>query len=120
VYWGHIHGDQCQHGWEEFLTWHRAYLYNFELQLQEYDKTVTLPYWNWPDDAQNVQASLNSMGSATVKDNGYIPQAYQCWIDQPHIDALAKTGKVPAADLDGLRAIVYDPAACKPSYSSGL
>jgi tyrosinase len=29
-YWARIHGNQCQHSWEQFLTWHRAYLYFFE------------------------------------------------------------------------------------------
>src|SRR5262249_14785878 len=29
AYWARIHANQCQHGWEEFLTWHRVYLYGF-------------------------------------------------------------------------------------------
>jgi tyrosinase len=32
-FWASIHANACQHGWEEFLPWHRAYLYLFELQL---------------------------------------------------------------------------------------
>jgi tyrosinase len=24
-----IHQNHCQHGWERFLPWHRAYLYEF-------------------------------------------------------------------------------------------
>ena len=27
AFWGGIHANQCQHGWEQFLTRHRAYLY---------------------------------------------------------------------------------------------
>ncbi len=46
-YWARIHGSSCQHGWEQFLTWHRAYLYEFELLLQDAVPGVTLPYWDW-------------------------------------------------------------------------
>jgi tyrosinase len=42
-----IHQNHCQHGWERFLTWHRAYLYEFEQNLQDFDPNVTLPYWDW-------------------------------------------------------------------------
>lgn len=118
-YWAQIHGDQCQHGWEEFLTWHRAYLYNFELQLQEIDPTITLPYWDWPQDAENVKTSLQEMGSSVALDNGYIPEAYHCWIDQQHIDQLARTGSVSEQDLTGLRSVVYDPATSQPTFCSG-
>lgn len=35
-----------------FLPWHRAYLYHFELALQERDPehAVTLPWWDWIDE----------------------------------------------------------------------
>lgn len=35
-----------------FLPWHRAYLYFFELALQDagHDTTVTLPWWDWVTD----------------------------------------------------------------------
>jgi tyrosinase len=49
-YWARIHGSSCQHGWEQFLTWHRAYLYEFELLLQDAVPGVTLPYWDWTMD----------------------------------------------------------------------
>lgn len=42
-----IHQNHCQHGWERFLPWHRAYLYEFEQNLQDFDPDVTLPYWDW-------------------------------------------------------------------------
>lgn len=42
-----IHQNHCQHGWERFLPWHRAYLYEFEQNLQDFDSDVTLPYWDW-------------------------------------------------------------------------
>jgi tyrosinase len=46
-YWADIHGFGCQHGWEQFLTWHRAYMYEFEKLLQDIIPAVTLPYWDW-------------------------------------------------------------------------
>jgi tyrosinase len=84
-YWARTHANLCQHGWEEFLTWHRLYLYFFELQMQDFDNSVTLPYWDWTLDDQNWEA-------ATI-DSGCIPEAYQCWIDQPALDGLK--GKIP-------------------------
>jgi tyrosinase len=42
-----IHQNHCQHGWERFLPWHRAYLYEFEQNLQDFEPGVTLPYWDW-------------------------------------------------------------------------
>jgi tyrosinase len=53
-----IHQNHCQHGWERFLCWHRAYLYEFEQDLQDFDPEIMLPYWDWvmpqyrPDCAQ--------------------------------------------------------------------
>jgi tyrosinase len=101
AWWARIHANQCQHGWEEFLTWHRVYLYLFEKQLQDIDATVTLPYWDWTADAQNVKASLDDMGAAT-HDNGYVPPAYQCWMDADGLRKLTDGGKVPANVLAGL------------------
>lgn len=112
-YWARIHANQCQHGWEEFLTWHRAYLYFFEKQLQDIDPTVTLPYWDWAADAANVKASIEDMGSAVALDNGYVPPAYQCWIDEDAIRALAASGDVPKPVLDGLERTLGN------TYSSG-
>lgn len=42
-----IHQNHCQHGWERFLAWHRAYLYEFEQDLQDFDPDIMLPYWDW-------------------------------------------------------------------------
>ena len=64
-YWARIHGNLCQHGWEEFLTWHRIYLYEFEQRLQDIDPAVTLPYWDWTLDDQD----WNTLGV----DTGTIP-----------------------------------------------
>lgn len=63
-YWARIHGSSCQHGWEQFLTWHRAYLYEFEKLLQDAVPNVTLPYWDW------------TMDKYDGGDGGKIPEAY--------------------------------------------
>jgi tyrosinase len=50
-HWAGIHGlplpMYCQHHTNLFLPWHRAYLYFFELALQDQVKGVTLPWWDW-------------------------------------------------------------------------
>lgn len=112
-YWARIHANQCQHGWEEFLTWHRAYLYGFEKQLQDIDPTVTLPYWDWAADAANVMAAIEDLGSTVALDNGYVPPAYQCWIDEDGLKALAAGGDVPAPVLSSLERVL------RKTYSSG-
>jgi tyrosinase len=42
-----IHQNHCQHGWERFLPWHRAYIYEFEQNLQDFQPGITVPYWDW-------------------------------------------------------------------------
>jgi tyrosinase len=42
-----VHQNHCQHGWERFLPWHRAYLYEFEQNLQDFVPDVMLPYWDF-------------------------------------------------------------------------
>jgi tyrosinase len=115
AFWARIHADQCQHGWEEFLTWHRAYLYFFELQLQDIDETVTLPYWDWTADAENVRISIEDAqhtGNAGL-DNGIVPAPYQCWMSEDGLRRLTEGGKVPDRILGGLRGIIDKP------FSSG-
>ncbi len=115
-YWGRIHGNYCQHSWEEFLTWHRAYLHLFEQQLQDIDPAVTLPYWDWsmPLYRDNLAISLDDAASDKPLDNGIVPEAYRCWIDEQGLDDLRQGKVVPEADLNGLHAILnkkYDSGA---------
>jgi tyrosinase len=111
-YWARIHANNCQHGWEEFLTWHRVYLYEFELQLQDVDPSVTLPYWDWTMYSADVQASITDMGTDVVTDNGVIPAAYQCWMDDAALKRLQ--GVIPDSTIAQLRAIKDQ------KYNSGL
>ncbi|WP_225421627.1 tyrosinase family protein [Sphingomonas parva] len=56
----------CKHGSNQFLTWHRMYLYYFEQVLRQAsgDSSLTLPYWDYEADA-------------------HIPAAYRAatWVD---------------------------------------
>ena len=45
--WHGVPFGWCWHGDPRFLPWHRAYLYFFELSLQDIDPKVTLPWWDW-------------------------------------------------------------------------
>jgi tyrosinase len=42
-----VHQNHCQHGWERFLPWHRAYLYEFEQNLEDFFPDLSMPYWDW-------------------------------------------------------------------------
>jgi tyrosinase len=48
-----VHADSMMSvpGWAHrgpaFGPWHRAFLRNFELDLQEIDASISLPYWDW-------------------------------------------------------------------------
>jgi tyrosinase len=45
--WHGVPFGWCWHFNPRFLPWHRAYLYYFELALQDIDPSVTLPWWDW-------------------------------------------------------------------------
>lgn len=94
-YWARIHANSCQHGWEEFLTWHRLYLHNFEQHLQDIDPSVTIPYWDW--------TSTDQDWTKMDVDSGEIPAAFRCWVDQAALDRLK--GKIPSATLGSLAGI---------------
>lgn len=64
-----IHGlpeQLCQHGTRLFLPWHRAYLYFFELALQEQVPGVTIPWWDWTAPASDRSGIPRAYARATV------------------------------------------------------
>ncbi|AXT52352.1 tyrosinase family protein [Aquimarina sp. BL5] len=83
-YWARIHTDSCQHGWEQFTTWHRLYLYFFEQKLQDYDQNIALPYWSWTDYADQNKNTFNNK----EYDLGVLPEAYGCYLTQKGLDKL--------------------------------
>jgi tyrosinase len=73
-----IHQNHCQHGWERFLPWHRAYLYEFEQNLQDFFPNVTLPYWDW--------TLPNYQPDAAPRD--LIPRAFQAYLTEDAATAM--------------------------------
>ena len=47
-----------------FLPWHRAFLLQFERQLQAIDPSVSLPYWDWTADVSSLFTS-DFLGAST-------------------------------------------------------
>ncbi|MCI4669588.1 MAG: tyrosinase family protein [Bacteroidia bacterium] len=91
--WGKLHGNVCEHGWEQFLTWHRMFLYEFEQTLQDFDETVTLPYWDWTDPDYNNGAIPKENKEFPKKPiSSIIPEIYRCWINDVAIENLSKLG----------------------------
>ena len=71
-----------------FLAWHRRYLEQLEQRLQQEDRSVTIPYWDWMSD-RALPAPLNK------------PALLRSWSVTRHWDA----GQLPApADLQAVNA----------------
>lgn len=81
-YWGRVHGNSCEHGWEKFLPWHRCQMYEMEQLLLDVDADVALHYWQWSNDTYY---------DPKTKDY-HIPKAYQLWITEEVITALIEAG----------------------------
>ncbi len=69
------------HGGPAFLPWHRYYLRHLELDLQEIDPSVTIPYWDWTRDRSHARApwTENLMGGNGRRRDGRVmtgPFAY--------------------------------------------
>ncbi len=71
-----------------FNPWHRYFLYRFERQLQRKVRGVTIPYWDWTQDAGNpfgspVWANDLMGGNGDPQDNNIVktgPFAVNQWI----------------------------------------
>jgi tyrosinase len=94
-FWARMHANSCQHGWEQFLPWHRFYLYFFEQQLQDFDEHITLPYWAWSDYADVNRDSFNTK----QLDLGILPDRYGCWMDKIGVSNLDKSGLFTSKQL---------------------
>jgi Common central domain of tyrosinase len=59
---------KCEHGTDQFLTWHRMYLWYFERVLQEAaaDPSLRLPYWDY---------EANAVLPAAYRDATYVDEA---------------------------------------------
>src|SRR5262249_50779164 len=76
-----IHQNHCQHGWERFLPWHRAYLYEFEQALQDMCPEVTMPYWDW---------TMPQYRPQKPEEGWIIPRALQCFLTEESLKHLQK------------------------------
>src|SRR5215210_8100884 len=65
-----IHGlplpMHCQHGTRLFLPWHRAYLYFFELSLQDQVPEAVLTWWDWTSAASHASGIPAAFSTARV------------------------------------------------------
>jgi tyrosinase len=67
-----IHQNHCQHGWERFLPWHRAYLYEFEQNLQDFFPDLVLPYWDF--------ATPRYWNRGSPQDGAVLPQSFKAFL----------------------------------------
>ncbi|HLO86090.1 MAG TPA: tyrosinase family protein [Nostocaceae cyanobacterium] len=131
------------HGGPAFLPWHRFFLYKFEQELQKVVPGVTIPYWNWTQDAYNPTASSiwadDFMGGNGDPQNNNIvktgPFAAGKWTTV-NADGTAKGGLIrqfgvlfpgiptPSDALAVVKEVPYDQAswnaASKPSHRTRL
>lgn len=111
----------CEHSNPLFLPWHRGYLYHFELALQEIDSEVTLPWWDWVDEAgipaafddKRTEGEANVLASAPIKPMGVPKQPG--WPTKTRRDPGGQIPGVPAALPPPLRSF-YEWVMESPSY----
>ena len=115
-YWARIHTDSCQHGWEQFLPWHRLYLYFFEQTLQDYDPLITLPYWSWTDYADANRDTFQTEQA----DLGVIPEAYRCWLDESAVEHLKEVNKTQSFYSKKQIRLMEKSVASGETFNSGL
>ena len=95
-----IHQNHCQHGWERFLPWHRIYLYEFEQMLQDFDRDVTIPYWDW---------TMPQYVPEEPYKGEIIPKAYKAFLTPDSIAFLKNaTPKLPDAEAQTLTEQMVD------------
>ena len=91
-----VHQNHCQHGWERFLPWHRAYLYEFEQNLQDFRKDIMVPYWDWT--MPHYKPHQPDKGSI-------IPQAFQAFLAPDALDDMFAVLKPTPAQAKAFRAM---------------
>ncbi|MCW8137599.1 MAG: tyrosinase family protein [Planctomycetota bacterium] len=116
-----VHGmpppQYCEHGSIHFTTWHRTYLYRFELLLRDQDSSVVLPYWDWTSDESLAEGLPTAVTDATYVDPvaaesrpNPLASAYN-----PVDDAMTSRTPQPLPRLRQLRTLVRQ-ALVAPSF----
>jgi tyrosinase len=73
-----VHGErsvETDPSFRLFPLWHRAYLYIFELALQDaaVDHTITIPYWDWSVEAFRKEGIPKAFSDPTIDDGSPNP-----------------------------------------------
>ncbi|KAI0241370.1 hypothetical protein L0F63_005999 [Massospora cicadina] len=87
----HVNMHQQIHGVPAFLPWHRQFIRKYELELQQIDPSVTLPYWDWTIDSQYPTKSP-VLTSAMFGGNGN-KKKDMCVTDGPFANWMVTTPK---------------------------
>jgi len=91
-----IHQNHCQHGWERFLPWHRAYLYEFEQNLQDFEPGLMMPYWDF---------TMPRYKPEQPDKGAIVPDAMKAYLTEEQADLLV-TELDPAPTAEQKRAIL--------------
>jgi tyrosinase len=110
--WHGVPFDYCWHHHPLFLPWHRAYLYFFELSLQQIDPEVTLPWWDWSalDDVPKPFRT-GALGSAPIRP--FTDVRRPGWPKRTFREA-GQDSRVPPLPYRGL----YERALAAPSFTT--
>ena len=60
-------------GYRRFLPWHRAYLIMLERALRGVNNSLSIPYWDWNEDAGQLKGFINFMGLSSGRNLGTLP-----------------------------------------------
>ena len=60
-------------GFRRFLGWHRAYLIAFERELRNINNDLSIPYWDWDNDAGRLVGIKNILGLSSSRSLGRLP-----------------------------------------------
>ena len=63
-----MHGNSGEVGYQRFLPWHRAYLLLFEESLRKENPDLSIPYWDWNADKENLTGFNDLTGLAIRRD----------------------------------------------------